>query len=124
MAERNWPSELPCPTLPIAYAIDGFVVEDAAEIGAPRARARFTRSLRRWTAEIAGLTRAHCDQLEEFWRIDLNRGSLSFNIPAPRARPDGQPYTIEARIVGGMSFTRAGLRGGERWTASLSLQEV
>lgn len=124
MALINWLDGLPCPALPIAFEIESFVAQDEAEVGAPRARARFTRELMRWSTNVPRLTRQQAIQLREFRKTTLNRGAKPFNIPAPMAQANGQPQTIEVRMVGPLRFERAGVSGVERWNAMFDLQEV
>jgi|CXWL01.1.fsa_nt_gi hypothetical protein len=123
MASLHWPDDLPCPALPAAYEWRDFKAQDEAEAGAPRARARFTRALRNWQATVPQLTRQQVDQLEEFYLTATQRGALAFNAPLPRAKPDGSPQTVEARMSN-LRLQRQGVSGGERWQATFDLQEI
>lgn len=66
-----------------------FWVEDPAEAGAPRRRARFSRSLRSWPSITTGRVKNDvADQIIEFYDVYTGKGVKAFLFPVPRRRGD------------------------------------
>lgn len=70
-----------------AEKMRAFWVEDAAEAGPPRRRARFSRELREWPSITTPPVKNDViDRLMEFHTIYLAKGARPFWFPVPRRR--------------------------------------
>lgn len=108
-------------TLPAALSgtlQDGVVeawTDDQSEIGSPRRRARWTRSLERFSYSLI-LTEAQLLVLRVFYETDLSKGVLSFNWTRPGT---GAIYEV---LFSGRPQSRH--MGGLNYSVSISLEEI
>lgn len=90
-------------------------VSDQGEVGAPRRRNRFTRSLARFSYQLL-LTAAQKEELLAFYDDDLVRGVLAFNWTHPTT---GVVY--EAVMPSRPAIKHL---TGPLWTADVSIEEI
>ena len=90
-------------------------VRDESDVGAPRRRNRFTRSLGRWRfrIDLDGTQRA---ALLTFYETTLDRGVEAFNWTHPTT---GTSYEVE--MVSRPSITHV---SADYWQAGVDLQEI
>ena len=104
MATIDWITE----GLPTKFAIPSgqetrvsAFVDDAAEVGAPRRRKRFTRTLRKWPRiKIELTTRAVVESILNFYDTTTDGGVLPFDFPRPRpVALDDSVETVTVRFI-------------------------
>ena len=122
MATDSWPSSLPdCPELGFQENHIPAYVEDGAQVGAPRRRARWTRTLRTFSVNYPILTRTQVEALETFWSTTLSEGAKEFNWTHPRKPTGGGMTTVEVRFVQYPTITQV---TSNLYAAAVELQEI
>lgn len=120
----DWPlSSLPATPLDGSYSdqpLPNFV-DDPAEIGAPRRRARFTRTLRRFSFRYM-LSTTQKDALETFYYTTTGGGVTSFNWTHPDT---ATVYAVRFASDGFRIAHRTGAEEvGDYWDADIALEEI
>lgn len=95
-------------------AADAFL-NDSAEVGAPRRRARFTRLLKRFAMELT-LTKDEAAELRTFYEVTLTNGISNFNWT--------NPLSGAAFVVQFMAFPTFKNHDAEHYRVSINLDEV
>lgn len=96
-------------------------IDDPSDVGAPRRRARFTRTLRQFSFGYM-LTTAQKNALEAFFYTTLDGGVSSFNWTHP-----------DTAVVYSVRFARDGMKishrtgadsVGDYWNADIKIEEI
>jgi hypothetical protein len=118
MAALDWPASLPKPN--DGGFSEGRVnnfISDESQVGAPRRRARFTRTLKKFAANYT-LTETQKDALLTFYDTTTSGGVAEFNWTHP-----GTAAVHEVRFSsdGGMQISH---RTVNYWDVAVSLEEI
>lgn len=116
MATIDYPVSLPPPRDgQFAESILETKVSDQGEVGAPRRRNRFTRSLARFSFQLV-LTGAQRATLVDFYEVTLVRGVEVFNW--------AHPTTLQAYEMAMTSHPSIKHLTADIWTADVELEEI
>lgn len=116
MADIDFPSSLnPARDGQFSEAALETKVRDQGEVGAPRQRNRFTRSLRRFAFQLL-LTDAEKELLLAFYDTTLVRGVAQFNWTHPRTDVVYESVMPSRPAVKHLT--------GDLWTADIEIEEV